>query len=32
MAYLNVNIPTVYAKVKKEYLYDLDEKYKNGLS
>ena len=28
MAYLNVNIPTIYAKVKKEYLYDLDEKYK----
>ena len=28
MAYLNVNIPTIYAKVKKEYLYDLDPKYK----
>ena len=28
MAYLNINIPTVYAKVKKEYLYDLDPKYK----
>ena len=28
MAYLNINIPTVYAKVKKEYLYDLDSKYK----
>ena len=28
MAYLNINIPTIYAKVKKEYLYDLDPKYK----
>ena len=28
MAYLNINIPTVYAKVKKEYLYDMDPKYK----
>ena len=27
MAYLNVNIPTLYAKVRKEYLYDLDPKY-----
>ena len=27
MAYLNVNIPTIYAKVKKEYLYDLDKKF-----
>ena len=25
MSYLNANIPTVYAKVRKEYLYDLDE-------
>tara|TARA_R100001126_G_C4841674_1_gene157264 strand:- start:254 stop:916 length:663 start_codon:yes stop_codon:yes gene_type:complete len=28
MAYLNINIPTIYAKVRKEYLYDMDEKYK----
>ena len=28
MAYLNINIPTIYAKVRKEYLYDLDPKYK----
>ena len=25
MAYLNSNIPVIYAKVRKEYLYDLDE-------
>ena len=28
MAYLNINIPTIYANVRKEYLYDMDEKYK----
>ena len=28
MAYLNANIPPIYCKVRKEYLYDMDEKYK----
>jgi len=27
MAYLNANIPTIYCKVRKEYLYDMDPKY-----
>ena len=28
MAYLNANIPPIYCKIRKEYLYDMDEKYK----
>ena len=28
MAYLNANIPPIYCKVRKEYLYDMDPKYK----
>ena len=28
MAYLNANVPPIYCKVRKEYLYDLDPKYK----
>jgi hypothetical protein len=27
MAYLNANIPPIYCKVRKEYLYDMDKKY-----
>ena len=27
MSYLNANIPPIYCKVRKEYLYDLDKKY-----
>ena len=31
MAYLNANIPTVYAQIRKEYLLNYDlEKYLNG--
>ena len=29
MAYLNANIPPIYCKIRREYLYDMDEKYKN---
>ena len=29
MSYLNANIPPIYCKIKKEYLYDLDEQYNN---
>jgi len=32
MAYLNANIPPIYCKVRKEYLYDMDEKYKKQSS
>jgi hypothetical protein len=28
MAYLNANIPPIYCKIRREYLYDMDEKYK----
>ncbi len=28
MSYLNANIPPIYCKLRKEYLYDMDEKYK----
>jgi len=31
MAYLNANIPPIYAKVRKEYLYDLDPNKKGEL-
>ena len=27
MAYLNANIPPIYCKIRREYLYDMDEKY-----
>ena len=27
MSYLNANIPPIYCKIRKEYLYDLDPKY-----
>ena len=27
MAYLNANVPPIYCKVRKEYLYDMDKKY-----
>jgi hypothetical protein len=29
VSYLNANIPPIYCKIKKEYLYDLDEQYNN---
>jgi hypothetical protein len=29
VSYLNANIPPIYCKIRKEYLYDLDAKYKN---
>jgi hypothetical protein len=29
VSYLNANIPPIYCKIRKEYLYDLDPKYKN---
>jgi hypothetical protein len=28
MSYLNSNIPPIYCKIRREYLYDMDEKYK----
>jgi len=28
MSYLNANIPPIYCKIRREYLYDMDEKYK----
>ena len=32
MAYLNANIPPIYCKIRKEYLYDMDENYKGQSS
>jgi hypothetical protein len=29
VSYLNANIPPIYCKIRKEYLYDLDPKYNN---
>ena len=32
MAYLNANIPPIYCKIRKEYLYDMDKNYKGQSS